>query len=78
MTSQMTNFNSSSGPRINRRDFLTLDQDGNLMIAHPSPEGFKISAKASLLSRLSWTPPALVGTRLYIRDRGEMMAVELG
>ena len=57
---------------------ITLDQDGNLMIAHPSPEGFKISAKASLLSRLSWTPPALVGTRLYIRDRGEMMAVELG
>ena len=43
-----------------------------------SPDGFKISAKTSLLSRLSWTPPALVGTRLYIRDRGEMMAVELG
>jgi outer membrane protein assembly factor BamB len=57
---------------------ITLDQDGNLMIAHASPEGFKISAKAPLLSRLSWTPPTLVGTRLYIRDRGEMMAVELG
>jgi outer membrane protein assembly factor BamB len=57
---------------------ITLDQDGNLMIAHPSPQGFKIAAKAALLSHLSWTPPALVGTRLYIRDRRTMMAVDLG
>jgi outer membrane protein assembly factor BamB len=56
---------------------ITLDQDGNLMIAHPSPEGFKISAKAPLLTRLSWTPPVLVGTRLYIRDRKTMMALDL-
>jgi outer membrane protein assembly factor BamB len=56
---------------------ITLDQDGNLMIAHPSPQGFKIAAKAPLLSHLSWTPPALVGTRLYMRDRRNMMAVEL-
>ena len=57
---------------------ITLDQDGNLMIAHPSPKEFKIVAKAPLLSRLSWTPPVLVGTRLYIRDRRTLMAVELG
>ena len=57
---------------------ITLDQDGNLMIAHPSPAGFKISAKAALLSHLSWTPPALVGTRVYLRDRHTLMAVDLG
>ena len=57
---------------------ITLDQDGNLMIAYPSPQGFKIAAKAPLLTRLSWTPPVLVGTRLYIRDRRNMMAVDLG
>jgi hypothetical protein len=45
---------------------VTLDQDGNLMIAHP------------MMTRLSWTPPVLVGTRLYLRDRRTMMAVELG
>ena len=56
---------------------ITLDQDGNLMIAHPSPQGFKIPAKAPLLTNLSWTPPVLVGTRLYIRDRRTMMAVDL-
>jgi outer membrane protein assembly factor BamB len=57
---------------------VTLDQDGNLMIAYPSPQGFKITTKASLLSRLSWTPPVLVGTRAYLRDRKTMMAVDLG
>jgi outer membrane protein assembly factor BamB len=56
---------------------ITLDQDGVLMIAYPSPEGFKISAKAPLLTRLSWTPPVLVGTRLYTRDRKTMMALDL-
>jgi outer membrane protein assembly factor BamB len=59
------------------RKLITLDQDGNLMIAHPSPQGFKITAKAPLLTRLSWTPPVLVGTRLYMRDRRSMMAVDL-
>jgi len=57
---------------------ITLDQDGNLMIAHPSPAGFKISAQAPLLSHLSWTPPVLVGTRAYLRDRRDLMAVDLG
>ncbi len=56
---------------------ITLDQDGTLMIAHPSPQGFTVSAKAPLLTRLSWTPPVLVGTRLYIRDRKTMMALDL-
>jgi outer membrane protein assembly factor BamB len=57
---------------------VTLDQDGNLMIAHPSPKDFRITAKAPLLSRLSWTPPVLVGTRAYLRDRRTMIAVDLG
>jgi outer membrane protein assembly factor BamB len=57
---------------------ITLDQDGNLMIAYPSTQGFRIAAKAPLMTRLSWTPPALVGTRLYLRDRQTMMAVDLG
>jgi hypothetical protein len=42
------------------------------------PEGFKVLAKAELLTNLSWTPPTLVGTRLYIRDRKSLMAVDLG
>ena len=56
---------------------ITLDEDGNLMIAYPSIQGFKISAKAPLLTHLSWTPPVLVCTRLFIRDRKSLMAVDL-
>lgn len=59
------------------RKLITLDQDGNLMIAHPSKDGFRISAQTSLLTRISWTPPVLVGSRLYIRDRRDIMAVDL-
>jgi outer membrane protein assembly factor BamB len=57
---------------------VTLAQDGTLMIAHPSPQGFQISAKAPLLTELSWTPPVLVGTRAYLRDRRSLMVVDLG
>ena len=48
------------------------------MLANPSPKGFAIAAKAQLLTHLSWTPPALVGTKLYVRDRKNIMTVELG
>lgn len=57
---------------------ITLDGDGNLMLVHPSPGGFKVAAKAELMTSLSWSPPTLVGTRLYMRDRRNMMAVDLG
>jgi outer membrane protein assembly factor BamB len=56
---------------------ITLDQAGALMIAYPSPQGFKIASKAPLLTELSWTPPVLVGTRLYLRDRRSLMSVDL-
>jgi outer membrane protein assembly factor BamB len=59
------------------RKLITLDEDGTLMIAHPSRDGFRTSASAPLLSRLSWSPPVLVGSRLYIRDRRELMCVDL-
>lgn len=56
---------------------ITLDQEGNLMLAAPSPKGFQVLAKAQILTGLSWTPPTLVGTKVYLRNRREMAAVEL-
>jgi outer membrane protein assembly factor BamB len=57
---------------------ITVAQDGSLMIAYPSTKEFRIAAKARLLTELAWTPPVLVGTRLYLRDRRDMLAVDLG
>lgn len=59
------------------KKLITLDQDGNLMLIEPSSEKLKILAKAELLTNLSWTPPVLAGSRLIIRDRKSLMAVDL-
>lgn len=56
---------------------ITLDQDGVLMLAKPSPQGFQVVSSAALLTKLAWTPPVLVGTRLYLRDRRTLMSVDL-
>lgn len=57
---------------------IVLDEEGELAIGTPSPEGIEIHARAKVLERLSWTVPTLVGTRLYVRDRRQMKAFELG
>jgi len=57
---------------------LILDQDGNLALAKASLQGLQVVSKTSLLTNLSWTPPTLVGTTLFLRDRNTMMAVDLG
>jgi len=57
---------------------VVLDEDGNLGLATLSPHGLKVLAKAPVLDHLSWTPPTLVGTTLYARDRKSIAAFNLG
>ena len=57
---------------------ILLDEDGQLGLGTPSPEGIEIHAQAKVLERLAWTVPTLIGTRLYVRDRHQMKAFELG
>jgi outer membrane protein assembly factor BamB len=57
--------------------FIILDEDGNLALASPSPEGLKIHSKVELLTSNAWTVPTLVGTKLYVRDRKVIMALDL-
>jgi len=57
---------------------IILDQDGNLTLAKLSPQSIQVLGTApSLLQSNSWTAPTLVGARLYVRDRHEMMALDL-
>jgi hypothetical protein len=51
---------------------------GNLGLATVTPEGLQVLAKAPVLENLAWTPPTLVGTRLYARDRKNIASFELG
>jgi outer membrane protein assembly factor BamB len=57
--------------------FVILDEDGNLALATATAEGLKVHAKVKLLSSKAWTAPALVGNKLYARDRKEIVALEL-
>jgi outer membrane protein assembly factor BamB len=57
---------------------LILDEDGNLGLATVTPKGLQIHGRARILEPVSWTPPTLVGTRVYVRDRRTIAAYELG
>ena len=57
---------------------VVLDEDGTLGLVTLSPEGITVLARASILQNLSWTPPTLVDTILYARDRKSIAAFNLG
>ena len=57
---------------------IVLDEDGHLGLATVSPQGMKVLARADILEHLSWTPPTLAGTTLYVRDRKTIAAFNLG
>ena len=56
---------------------VLLDEDGVLALVTFSPQGMKVISKTNLLTHLSWTPPTLAGTKLYIRDRKTILALDL-
>ncbi len=57
---------------------VILDEDGALGVGLASPERFQALAKWPILSAVAWSPPTLVGNRLYVRDRKVIMALEFG
>lgn len=56
---------------------ILLDEDGVLALVTLSPQGMKVISKTNLLTNLAWTPPTLAGTRLYVRDRKMIVALDL-
>lgn len=56
---------------------IILDEDGHLALADAGPAGLKVVSKVPLLEKTAWTAPTLVGTKLFIRDRRSIMAVDL-
>jgi outer membrane protein assembly factor BamB len=57
---------------------LIVDEDGDLSLATATREGLTVHARAGLLTENAWTPPTLVGTKLYLRDRKNIVALDLG
>jgi hypothetical protein len=57
---------------------IILDEDGNLALATPTAEGLTVNGRTQVFKGRAWTVPTLVGTKLYLRDRQEIVALELG
>ncbi len=56
---------------------IALDEDGNLALLTVNAQGATIVSKAQVLERTAWTAPTLVGSTLYIRDRKQLVALDL-
>ncbi len=60
------------------KQLVILDEDGNLALATPTDTGLDVHGKVALLREQSWTVPTLSGTTLFVRDRHQIMALDLG
>lgn len=57
---------------------ILLDEDGTLALASVTPEKFTVHSKVKLAEKYAWAAPALAGTKLFIRDRKHIMALDIG
>ena len=57
--------------------FIIMGEDGTLAQATHSSAGFNVISKAQIFNSRSWTVPTLVGTRLFLRNRESMLALDL-
>jgi hypothetical protein len=70
-------FNWTTFIRVGER-LLLLDEGGRLALATATPEGLTIHVDYEIPEWRTYTCPTLVGTTLYLRDRRQIMALDLG
>lgn len=56
---------------------IILDESGTLSLARPNNGHIEILSRATVSDSQTWTPPTLVGTTLYVRDRERLSAYDL-
>jgi outer membrane protein assembly factor BamB len=65
------------GSLISAGDHLVvLGEDGELALVRADPARLDVRARLPVLNGRCWTPPALAGGRLYLRNAREMVALE--
>ena len=57
---------------------VIVDEQGEIAVASVSREKLQVHARRELLTPNAWTPPTLVGSTLYVRDRKNILAFDLG
>lgn len=56
---------------------IILDEQGKLALTTATPEDLVIHSQIELLDRVSWTVPTVVGSRMYVRDKKTIRALDL-
>ena len=56
---------------------VIVDEDGAVALASVSREGLRVHARADLLTANAWTPPTVVGSTVFVRDRKHILALDL-
>ena len=59
------------------KQMIILDETGQLAIVNANPDSFEVLVQAQVLTSRSWTAPTLAGTKLYLRDMKEILALDL-
>jgi outer membrane protein assembly factor BamB len=57
---------------------IILDEDGKLALATATPEDLTVHSVVDILEKVSWTVPTLVGKTLFLRDKTDIIALDLG
>ncbi len=56
---------------------VILDEDGKLYLTTATPEDLTIHSQVELLDKVAWSAPTIVGTTMYVRDKVNIMALDL-
>ncbi len=54
-----------------------LGEQGDIAMAKATHEGYQELGRMKILDYKSWTPPALAGGRLYVRDQHHIACLDL-
>jgi hypothetical protein len=58
---------------------VIMEERGTLVVAEPSPAGYKELARVKALSGTCWTVPVLSGGRVFCRShQGELVCIKVG
>jgi outer membrane protein assembly factor BamB len=56
---------------------VIVDESGEIAVASVARKGLLVHARKQLLQANAWTPPTVVGSTLFVRDRKEILALDL-
>jgi hypothetical protein len=64
--------------RTGNDKLLMLTDGGDLVLLQPNPKEYSELARAKISGPETWAHPALVNGRLYVRDKTELICLQLG